>query len=167
MQTTDIASYVPQQAIPRYRTVTPKRPEELPSPSKIATYVNIGGTKTMPNHSLTTKLMKNSVNITPVVTPGGAGNFLNQRPQGNANNPAIRVRAAGGETKHSHPSMPPMPASMPMARWAKVPSTRVTTVNKVTLPARPNVIDLTDEDLEKERNAAAAINRALAAKNLT
>ena len=47
------------------------------------------------------------------------------------------------------------------SNWHNKPGPRPgTTVNKVTLPGRlPNVIDLTDEDLEKERAAAAAAGR--------
>ena len=47
------------------------------------------------------------------------------------------------------------------SNWQNKPGPRPgTTVNKVTLPGRlPNVIDLTDEDLEKERAAAAAAGR--------
>lgn len=156
MQSPDIASYVPQQAIPRYRSVSLKRPDEPSSPPKIATYVNITGAKTMPSTSLTNKLLKNSVNITPVNPSYG-----NQRPQGTLNinaNSLVRARSATtGDLSNSHQ---PIPASIPMARWSKVPSTRATTVNKVTLPGRPNVIDLTDEDLEKER-AAASNNRIM------
>ena len=151
MQSPDIASYVPQQAVPRYRTAPQRRSDEGPSPAKIATYVNIGGVKSLP--SMASKLQRNSVNITPVIPSGAI-----QRPQGNYSNTVAamlsRARAAT-DSAPPHPAGPP--ASVPMARWSKVPASRATTVNKVTLPGRlPNVIDLTDEDLEKERAAAAA-----------
>ena len=162
MQSPDIASYVPQQAVPRYRTTPHRRPDEAPNSSKIATYVNIEGMKSIPGvasvASVASKLLKNSVNITPVIP-------LAPKPQPNHSTPnpntvaAMLVRARSATTGDpSSTSVPqPIPASVPMARWSKVPASRATTVNKVTLPGRlPNVIDLTDEDLEKERAAAAA-----------
>ncbi|XP_046636592.1 activating transcription factor 7-interacting protein 1-like isoform X1 [Daphnia pulicaria] len=159
MQSPDIASYVPQQAVPRYRAAPTRRSDEPPNSSKIATYVNIGGLKSIPGGaSVASKLLKNSVNITPVIP-------LATKQQPNQVNPnpgtaAVLVRARSATTGDptSTTSAPPsIPASVPMARWSKVPASRATTVNKVTLPGRlPNVIDLTDEDLEKERAAAAA-----------
>ncbi|EFX77416.1 hypothetical protein DAPPUDRAFT_247447 [Daphnia pulex] len=159
MQSPDIASYVPQQAVPRYRAAPTRRSDEPPNSSKIATYVNIGGLKSIPGGaSVASKLLKNSVNITPVIP-------LVTKQQPNQVNPnpgtaAVLVRARSATTGDptSTTSAPPsIPASVPMARWSKVPASRATTVNKVTLPGRlPNVIDLTDEDLEKERAAAAA-----------
>lgn len=159
MQSPDIASYVPQQAVPRYRAAPTRRSDEPPNSSKIATYVNIGGLKSIPGGaSVASKLLKNSVNITPVIplTTKQQPNQVNPNP-GTA---AVLVRARSATTGDptSTTSAPPsIPASVPMARWSKVPASRATTVNKVTLPGRlPNVIDLTDEDLEKERAAAAA-----------
>lgn len=157
MQSPDIASYVPQQAVPRYKTAPQRRSEEGPTTSKIATYVNISGVKGIPTaNNVANRLFKNAVNITPVI-PGSGG----QRPQGNPNpnaTAALLARARSATTGDINtPSA--IPASIPMARWSKVPSSRATTVNKVTLPVPgrpPNVIDLTDEDLEKERAAAAA-----------
>lgn len=174
MQSPDIASYVPQQAVPRYRTAPQRRSEEGPTAPKIATYVNIGGVKQMATaSSVTSKLLKNCVNITPVIPGSGF-----QRPQGNPNASSlaaamfararsITVGGMNASTPSSNPSSnstsnsasnsASIPNSIPMARWAKVPSSRAPTVNKVTIPGRPpNVIDLTDEDLEKERAAAAA-----------
>lgn len=159
MQSPDIASYVPQQALPRYRTIPQRRVEEIPNSCKIATYVNIGGIKSIPGGaSVASKLLKNSVNITPVI-PLSVKQQPNQSP-----NPVtvaamlVRARSATtGDPSSTNSAPQSNPASVPMARWSKVPASRATTVNKVTLPGRlPNVIDLTDEDLEKERAAAAA-----------
>ena len=72
-----IASYVPQQAVPRYRPQ--RRTDERPSHAKIATYVNIDGVKSLP--SMASKLQRNSVNFTPVIPSGAI-----QRPQGNFSN---------------------------------------------------------------------------------
>ena len=159
MQSPDIASYVPQQAVPRYRTAPHRRSDEAPNSSKIATYVNIGGMKSIPGGaSVASKLLKNSVNITPVIP-------LATKQQPNQGNPnpgtvaamLVRARSATTGDPSTTSATQPIPASVPMARWSKVPASRATTVNKVTLPGRlPNVIDLTDEDLEKERAAAAA-----------
>lgn len=159
MQSPDIASYVPQQAVPRYRTIPQRRIDEAPNSAKIATYVNIGGIKSIPGGaSVANKLLKNSVNITPVIP-------LSVKQQSNQSQPnpgtvaamLARARSATTGDLSSTSAQQSMPASVPMARWSKVPASRATTVNKVTLPGRlPNVIDLTDEDLEKERAAAAA-----------
>lgn len=158
MQSPDIASYVPQQAVPRYRTAPNRRSDEPPNSSKIATYVNIGGLKSIPvGANVASKLLKNSVNITPVIP-------LATKQQPNQVNPnpgtaamVVRARSATTGDPSTTSAPQPIPASVPMARWSKVPASRATTVNKVTLPGRlPNVIDLTDEDLEKERAAAAA-----------
>ncbi|XP_059353006.1 activating transcription factor 7-interacting protein 1-like isoform X2 [Daphnia carinata] len=159
MQSPDIASYVPQQAVPRYRTAPQRRVEEAPNSPKIATYVNIGGIKSIPGGaSVASKLLKNSVNITPVVPLS-----VKQQPNQSQPNPGTvaamlaRARSATTGDLNNTSAQQSIPACVPMARWSKVPASRATTVNKVTLPGRlPNVIDLTDEDLEKERAAAAA-----------
>lgn len=169
MQSPDIASYVPQQAVPRYRTPQ-KRAEEMLPTSKIATYVNIGGVKSIPGASgVASKLARNSVNITPVIP-----SLVKQRTTTNTsvttNIPSSTMMIGQRDARIRSSTTGDIPAnptalSQSIDRWSKVPSTRATTVNKVTLPGRlPNVIDLTDEDLEKERAAAAASRLAVSNK---
>ena len=155
MQSPDIASYVPQQAVPRYRTAPQRRSDEGPSPAKIATYVDIGGVKSLP--SMASKLQRNSVNLTPVIPSGAI-----QKPQflpttRYPSSAAAMLGRARAATDSAPPHQAGPTASVPMAHWSKVPASSATTVNKVTLPGRlPDDLDLTDEDLEKERAAAAA-----------
>lgn len=89
---------------------------------------------------MASKLQRNSVNITPVIPSG-----TSQRPQWNPSS----VAAIMSQTACEAGQPPPPPASVPMARWSKVPAFRATTINKVTHPDRL-LIDMTDEDLEKE-----------------
>ena len=164
--TDNIASYVPQQAMPRYRMgpQPPRKSDEgLPTspPSNLVSYVN--------NGHPTSLLRNTSVHITPVVSNGQPPNRLSvgaQQPLGQANKTAMaaqalaRARAATADSAAASS----LQNQQAIARWAKVPASRTpatTVVNKVTLPGGrlPNVIDLTEENLEKERAAAAAAGR--------
>lgn len=173
MQDPGIASYVPSQAVPRYRTLLPKKADETAPPPKLATYVNISGVVNKVNPPASNiannasipaaNLLKNSnVNITHVQNqqrhrPTTAqaqmvDSLAKSRPAltvTNANNSSSAV-AAGPI------SPPPLMPTVPMPRWSRGPGvgpvTRATTVNKVTLPSGlPNIIDLTSEDLEREK----------------
>ena len=197
MQAPDIASYVPQQTQPRYRTQ--RRNEESPvvvptATAKVSPYANIANNNTMKSINQRIQeqsqqfinnlgLPKNSINITPVhhISTNNGGNINHRQTatttsvnstQQNSTVKAILARArsstTGGETVgHSHVHQHQQVSNVQQqqqqpSNWQNNrPGPRPgTTVNKVTLPGRlPNVIDLTDEDLEKERAAAAAAGR--------
>lgn len=177
MQEPGIASYVPSQAMPRYRNLLPKKAEEQTPSPKLATYVNINGVVNKPTSvsnavSSAANLLKNSnVNITPVqssqksrsaTAPAThtADSLAKSRPGltvTNANSEKISTVAAGPI------SPPPVQPTVPMPRWSRGPGvgpvTRATTVHKVTLPGRlPNVIDLTSEDLEREKEKTTLVH---------
>lgn len=193
MQAPDIASYVPQQTQPRYRTQ--RRSEDPPvviptAIAKVSPHVNITSSNSQKSinqriHEQSQQfinnlgLPKNSINITPVhhISTNNGGN-MNHRQAATTNSvnntqqsntvKAILARArsstAGAEsvgTSHVLQHQQAGNVQQQQSNWQNKPGPRPgTTVNKVTLPGRlPNVIDLTDEDLEKERAAAAAAGR--------
>lgn len=156
MQEPEIASYVPSQAVPRYRTLLPKKPEEQAAAPKLATYVNINGVVNKPN----VNVIQNPPRVRSATVPAQMVDSLAKRPgltvTSTNTNTNITTVPAGPI------SPPPVQPTVPMPRWSKGPGvgpvTRATTVNKVTLPTGlPNVIDLTTEDLEKEKEKTTII----------
>lgn len=177
MQVSNLASYVPPQALPRSRSA-PRRSDDSLGASKIATYVNRSDVRSdVPIRSTTAVVrtvttMPTSRVVTVVPPPPAAGPAVALRPFKAAdaaivNNAVARSRAiVNNNNSSSYSSSSSSSSGLTVVSSA---SSTVTTVNKVTLPAIaiPKVIDLTDDEQDKSNKRAAAAAAAAAATTTT
>jgi len=153
MQKPDIASYVPQQALPRYRSA-PRKMDDSLGTSKIATYVRCeGGLRPAATVMRSITSLPTSRNVVTVVPPAVGATIALFKPA----EPSL-INSAVARSRVI--TLPPNGLSVVTTASPTV----TTVVNKVTLPGRmPKIIDLTDDEQDRSNKRSAAAAAAAAA----